>query len=167
MKLSKRLRILFISLLILLILSFLFIINTYKIPEINVKVELCKLTNEEFNVLSKTDNVSIDNVKKLNIEVKITKTSKCKIRDVKIPDLNLIDRIDYIRSYELNYQEDNILKNSQAIFAKDITFNSTDLSITELKKIFNNEKIIITIVTNYNREFNYSYSIGELLEASQ
>lgn len=163
----KKVIIFSITLVILFIITFLIIIIVNKRPTINVDVELSSLTNEEYNVLNKNDNVSYDNVKKLIIEVEVTNSPKCKVRVVKIPDLNKIDRIDYVRSYEMNYQEDNDLKDSQAKFIKDCTFNSTDLTISELKNIFINEKITVTIVNKSNKELKYSYSIGELLEASQ
>ncbi len=168
MKLSNKIRIISITLVVFLILLFVLIIitNQLKTPKVNVKVELSQITNEESSVLFKTDNISIDNVKKLYLEVEITDSPKCKVRDVNIPDLNLIDRIDYVRSYKANYREENRLKSSKAFFTKEYIFNSTELSIAELKEIFQEEKITISIVTNINKEFYYSYSIGELLEAS-
>ncbi|OPX44879.1 hypothetical protein CLHUN_14330 [Ruminiclostridium hungatei] len=122
------------------------------------------ITDEEYasNALEK---YSIENLKKIFVQIDIVNSKDCKEKDIQIPDLFVIDRYDKIRSIKGSGSDsNNLYKENNAQAVKYVIFDSTGLSINDIKKIYKDEIISVKIITKKGKEIMLTYNVGEMLK---
>ena len=115
-------------------------------PEIKTVITLSNITKEEYKQISDTSNpqgVSINDLKKLYIDVKITNSKGATIRWISIPDLFIIlnghDRVRAISGG--NSEENNIVIESTVESMAFAVFDSRGLNKDDIISLFNNSEI--------------------------
>lgn len=142
-----------------------YFLNSYKTnyPNVESTIKLENITSEEYNS-NELEKYNIKDIKKILIKIDISNSKNCKKRDIQIPDLNAIDEYDKVRSLKSgNTYINNLNKESNAQSMKYIIFDSSGLSIGDIKKIYKGKKISVKIITPNNKDISYSYDIGEML----
>jgi len=138
-----------------------------KKPEIITSIILSNITNEEYNLISessKPKGTSINDFKKLYVEVKITNSKKAIKRTITIPDLFIVDRYDRIRSTSGGFTEiNNIGSEDTAVGMADIIFDSSGLSEEELRSIYGAAEIYVGYKTKKSNMVESKISIGKEL----
>jgi hypothetical protein len=119
-----------------------------KSPEIETIISLSNISEDEFiavrdnNVL---EDITIENYKKLYVNVKIKNSKTAIERAIMIPDLYTIDKYDQIRSKKgSSYELNNIRSEDIAESMSYIIFYSKGLSEDDIRDIFENEEIYIS-----------------------
>lgn len=143
---KEKLRVLFL----LIIPTFITIFALYKLcdkkPVITVVVEL-----KDYSNINK-------DLKEIYVSVYIT-NAKGYEKNIKIPDLNIIDHIDTARSMKQSSQLMNNIRDTNAQYVKRIIFDMKGLTIAQLKDLFYQSYIIVELKCNPKNEM-YIFNIG-------
>ncbi|MGV8984441.1 hypothetical protein, partial [Clostridium sp.] len=121
-------------------------------PEIKTVITLGSITTEEYKQISdssKLQGVSIDDLKKLYIDIKIINSKKATNRAISIPDLYIIDRQDKVRTVGGGTTEqNNIGKEDTTESMAFIIFDTRGLSEDNISSLYNNSDIKVSYKLN-------------------
>jgi hypothetical protein len=116
-------------------------------PEIKASITLSDITNDEYSQIGDSNmpaDATISDLRKLNINVKISKSKTAVSRTITIPDLYVIDKYDGIRSVQSGrFEENNIRQDDTAETIAYIIFDRRGLSDQEIKNIYSKSEIYI------------------------
>jgi hypothetical protein len=159
-------KLVFCLLLLLLTTIIIYIFITEKdVPKVDASVELSNITLDEYESIVDANKVEMADIKKISINVEITNSKSCKEREIIIPELNEIDHYDFVRSYQSEDASiNNVNKEEVAISTKYIIFNSTNLSLEDIKRLYSNKNIDVNILMKQNEKISYRYDIGQLIK---
>ncbi len=169
-KLRHSLIIIVICFIILIIsISFSGLLNSIRsnYPEVTASIELRDVTEEEYDANSLAE-YSIQNLKILYADIRVKNSKHCKKRDIQIPELNVIDGFDRVRSIKGGSSEtNNLYKDNNAQAIKFVIFDSTGLTINDIKRIYQDEFIAVNITTRKGKDISRSYNVGEMIKVRQ
>ena len=136
-------------------------------PEILTTITLSNITAEEYSKIGDSnipEGATINDLKKLYVEVKITNSEKAAKRTITIPDLFIIDRYDRVRSIAGDSTEqNNIGVEDIAESTAYVIFDSRGISEEELRNTYANSEIYIFYQLKDGDLFEKRVSIGENL----
>jgi hypothetical protein len=136
-------------------------------PEIITSITLSDITEDEYSRIyepSKPEGVTINDLKKLYIDVKISNSKKAKERAITISDLFIIDRYDRVRTTGGGSSEQNNIgtEDTAESFAY-IIFDSRGLSEQDLRSLYSESKIYVAYKLKNSNLVEKSISIGDNL----
>ncbi|HHW00229.1 MAG TPA: hypothetical protein GXX36_11820 [Clostridiaceae bacterium] len=162
---SKRL-----ILLVTILITFSFTIAGCKQsnPEITTSIAIDKITQEEYDKIddsSKPEGVTINDLRKLLINVKITNSKKAEERKITIPDLFIIDKIDGVRTTGgTTYERNNVGTEDTAESMAYIIFDIRGLSEQDLRDLYKESEIYISYKPKNGNLVEKSISVGDNLK---
>lgn len=116
-------------------------------PEITASATLSEITQEEYNKIddsSKPEGVTIDDLKKLYIDVKITNSKEATERRITISNLYIIDKYNKVRTIcGGTSEQNNIGTEDTAESMAYIIFDGRGLSEKDLRNLYKESKIYI------------------------
>ncbi len=139
------------------------IINYNRNPQVRTAVTLSGISEEEYFGLNNSKYYDYHDLKKLIVQVDIKNTPNYRFREIRIPDLLKIDRIDEIRSLKMFQREENNTGYNYAQSYQFIVFDSTGLTAEDVKRIYADDIIEVEIITHSGDKILNKYSIGDLL----
>lgn len=136
------------------------------IPEITTEVVLSDITEEEWRqicISSKPEGVSIDDFKKIYVNVKIAKSKKAVERTIDIPDLYaVIDQFDRLRTtMGGSGEQNNIGTEDTAEWTAYAIFDSRGLSNQDIRDMFSESEIVVRYRLNNGYRIESRISIGD------
>ena len=139
-------------------------------PEIKIDITLNKITNEEYKKLNdnnKPEGISIDDLKKLSVDVKIINSKKALERTIDIPDLiNVINKYDdKVRGlFGGTGIQNNIGTEDTAESTAYVIFDSRGMSNKDIISLYNNSEITISYKLKDSGLSESKVFIGENIE---
>jgi hypothetical protein len=135
-------------------------------PEIQTEAVLSSITEEEYQKIGTgskpEEGVSINDLKKLSVSVKIIHSKNAVKREIRIPDLTLIDRYDRVRSTSAgSFEQNNIGTDDTAESAAWIIFDSRGMSEQDIREIFKQSEIYAGYRIENHDMIENKISIGE------
>lgn len=118
-------------------------------PNANAIVELRDVPNKE-------------NLKEIYVEVNIL-NAKNSSRDIFIPQLSAIDKLDKIRSEKVSTSEVNNAGSAYAQTISSFIFDMDNLTFEQIKDIYSNDIIIAKVLTKKGKELAFTFNLGESL----
>jgi len=116
-------------------------------PEITTSITLSDITEEEYNQINdsnKPEGATINDLKKLYVDAKITNSKKATERIITLPDILIIDRYDRVRSISGgSWKQNNIGIEDYAESFDTVIFDIRGLSEQNLRSIYSNSEIYI------------------------
>lgn len=159
---SKRGLVLIVSLIYLIILG-----GCSSKPEIKVDIILSDITKEDYDKIGdngKPKDIIMDDLKKLQVNVKITNSKKAVERNIEIP--NLIDVINKFDNktrgiYGGNGSQNNInVENTAEAFAY-VIFDSRGVTVDDVVSMYSNSEIDISYKLKNDDKVEKKVSIGK------
>jgi hypothetical protein len=134
-------------------------------PEITTSITLSKITKEEYNKIgdsNKPEGATIDDLKKLYIDVKINNSKKAVERKITMPNLYIIDRNDRVRTTGGGTSEqNNIGDEDTAASMAYVIFDSRGLSEQDLRNLYRESKINIAYKLKNGNLLGRTISVGD------
>lgn len=151
---------------ILLICSFILVGCKNNNSEIKTVITLSNITQEEYqkiNNSSKPKGISIYDLKKLDINVKIINSKKAEVRTIIIPDLSIVlNGHDKVRAVGGGTTEqNNIGKEDTAESMAFVIFDSRGLSEQDIRNLYNKSEIKIEYKLMNNNLVENKVSVGK------
>ena len=136
-------------------------------PDIAVVITLSNITEEEYKQINdnnKPEGATINDLKKLYVDVKLTNSKSATERMIKIPDLFIIDRYDRVRTTSGGRSElNNTGTDDTAKSTAQVIFDSKGLSEQKLRDIYGDSEIYIAYKMKNRDLVEKRVSIGDNL----
>ncbi|MGH4141150.1 hypothetical protein [Clostridium sp.] len=149
----------------LLICSFILVGCKGNNPEIKTVITLSNITEQEYNNndLSKSEGASIDDIKKLYINVKISNSKKAEERTIIIPDLSIVlNGHDKVRAVGGGTTEqNNVGKQDTADSMAFVIFDSRGLSEQDIRNLYSKSEIKIEYKLKNSNMVESKITIGK------
>lgn len=134
-------------------------------PEITTAITLSNITEEEYNKFessSKPEGATINDLKKLYIDIKIINSKKATERKITIPNLFIINNIDRVRAIGGGTgEQNNIGTEATAASMAYVIFDSRGLSEQDLRNLYKESEIYIAYKLRNDNLVEKSISVGE------
>ncbi len=134
--------------------------NINKELKTSVTVSMRDLTKVEYYTYTDKENKDL---KKITIRAELKNAPKNTAKKISIPLLDEINHIDGIRQWEMYYGENNVINVSHTEATRELVFDSTNLTIDEIKKLFSRSNVTINVTSQSQQKINHTYNVGELL----
>ena len=141
-----------------------FIVKFTGEPKVSAVVTLSNITEDEFYGLDNHQNYDYNDIKKLAVRVEINNSLFCKSREIKVPNLMKIDQLDEGRSFRADQGFDNVKGDDHAGAYQSVVFNSSGLTVDDLKRLYRNETIKVEIITYSGVRIVTEYPFGDLIQ---
>lgn len=160
-------RLLSISL-VMLIFSFILVGCKANNPEIKTEITLSNITEGDFQKFFNSlppEAATKDDLKKLNVIVQITNSSKAEEKTVDIPSLSInLDRMNQFRISKGGSREQNIIGTEDTReFSQYIIFDMRGLSVQDIKNLYSKTDVAIRYKLKSGKLVERKVSIGENL----
>lgn len=140
-------------------------------PEITTSITLSNITEEEYSQIGyskKFEDTTINDLRKLYIDVKITNSKKATKRTITIPNLFIIDKYDRFRTIGGGTSEQNNIGIEDAAKSTAyIIFDIRGLNEQDLRNIYNNSEIYIAYKLKNSDLVEKRVSIGDNLKTNE
>ncbi len=121
-------------------------------PEITTSITLSNITEEEYNQITesnKPEGATINDLKKLYVDAKITNSKKATERVIIIPDIYIIDRYDRVRSTSGgSWTQNNIKTEDFAESYEYVIFDIRGLGEQDIRSLYSKSEIYIAYRLN-------------------